>query len=1396
VAKGSAALTTPVNNNRPMNMGFSWGGGTPQRFFRGTVDEVSVFTRALNPSEIQDIFNAGSAGKGRIALTRAGQALGLSLSTFATGFPATAGNGGTGSHIAGPTGIAFPAGGGVLVGDAPGNVRRFPADADVPGQTAPSAPVGQNYGLDNALGLAQVGTHIYMTQLLNGQVVEINPDGTLNQVIVSGIGKAAGIVASPTTGHLFVSTIDNNQVFEVDPFAKTASLFANASFDGLVISADGGTLYGARVFGDGATQGHVWGYSTSTKALVFDSGFLGTVGIDGLALGAGPLAGNIFVNTNDGTVLEVNLTALAQTVMATNGTRGDFMTVDPNGTLLLTQSDAIVRTGGPGNFQTNKTNTSSAVTSSLNPSVYGQSVTFTAVVSPVVSGAGTPSGMVTFKDGSTTLGTGNLVPFNGAGLATFTSSSLAVVVPGHPITAVYGGDINFGGSTSLTLTQVVTQASTSTTVSPSLNPSAYGQSVTFTAKVSPQYANIPTGTVTFKDGSTALGTAALDGNGNAALTINTLAVTPNAHPITAVYGGDASFTNSTSPAVSQTVSQASTTTTLKSSLNPSAYGQSVTFTATVSPQYANTATGTVTFKDGVTALGTAALDGNGNATFTTSSLAAGSHSITASYGGDTNFTGSTSSGLAQTVNPGGPFTFGVGSTGNDAGTAVTTDAAGNVYVTGSFEGTVNFDPGPGTHNLTSAGGSDAFVAKYSLSHALVWARDIGGSGTDFGTGIAVDGAGNTYATGVFSDTAHFGSLKPLTSAGDTDGFVAKLDGQGNFLWARQMGGTGTDASLGIAVDGAGNAYATGLFSGTAKFGSLNPLTSAGDTDAFLTRLDGQGNFVWATDIGGQGTDAGLGIAVDGAGNAYATGLLSGFDAFVAKLNGQGKVLWLNTTSGTGFDAGKGIAVDGAGNAYVTGAFSGTAHFGKTLPPLTSAGDTDGFVTKLDGQGNFAWARPMGGQGTDAGLGIAVDGAGNAYVTGLFSGTAKFGPFTQTSAGGADGFVTKLDGQGTFAWARPMGGTGFDAGLGVAVDGAGNVYATGAFSDKASFGGTTLTSAGGTDAFVARLTQATGNVTELALAGAGHAANVEPLTPDQLRPVVAEALARWQAAGLDPESLRALSQVEVAIARLPDSFLGLATPGTIWVSVDAAGHGWSIDPTPACDRAFTAPGAGPAAGRMDLLTVVAHELGHELGLGDSEADDDVMADALAVGVRHVPSPADLAAGRDESLAGWLAWVANTGPQPRAASMAPPAGEADTPALPPAGPLGEVPGGDENSIALPGGNSAAVRPAGGSALDPVLSTEVLLSSGMAVALPTGADGRPQDPPPQLPLVTALDPGSGVGGLPRPSALSTVSVAPWGFPVVALDRLFADPDGSVFSQVLGEDLCSVGLAWLQGR
>ncbi len=283
-----------------------------------------------------------------------------------------------------------------------------------------------------------------------------------------------------------------------------------------------------------------------------------------------------------------------------------------------------------------KSNTSTVVTSSLNPSAFGQLVTFTAAITPP-----TATGAATFLDGTTTLGSATI----NNGKATFATSALAAGA--HSITANYSGDSNDNSSVSGAVSQTVNanKANTTVAVASSLNPSPLGQLVTLTARISPSSA---TGTITFLDGPAALGSSTVS-SGSAAFAISNLA--PGSHSITANYSGDSNDNGSTSLVLTQTVNAAitktSTASTVTSSLNPSTSGQSVTLTATVSP---SAATGTVTFLDGTATLGSSTLSG-GKGTFITLSLAVGSHSIIASYSGDGNNNGSSSAAMMQTVNP-------------------------------------------------------------------------------------------------------------------------------------------------------------------------------------------------------------------------------------------------------------------------------------------------------------------------------------------------------------------------------------------------------------------------------------------------------------------------------------------------------------------------------------------------------------------------------------------------------------------------------------------------------------------------------------------------------------------------------------------------------------------------
>jgi len=282
--------------------------------------------------------------------------------------------------------------------------------------------------------------------------------------------------------------------------------------------------------------------------------------------------------------------------------------------------------------------TSTSVVSSLNPSVFGQSVKFTATVG---SGSGTPTGSVTFKDGSATIGSGTL----SGGKASFSTSNLAG--GSHSITAVYAGSSPWATSTSSPLTQTVNKAASATAEISSMNPAPFGKNITFTARVTAPVGT-PTGSVTFKNGSATLGTVGLSG-GFAKLNTSTLAV--GSHSITAQYAGNGNYKSSGSPALTENITKAGSAAQVLSSNNPSTHGNTVTFKAVVKSATTGVPTGSVTFKNGSAVLGTKTLNSSGQATLGVSSLAVGSHSITVVYAGDVDFNGTTSPVLNQQVNP-------------------------------------------------------------------------------------------------------------------------------------------------------------------------------------------------------------------------------------------------------------------------------------------------------------------------------------------------------------------------------------------------------------------------------------------------------------------------------------------------------------------------------------------------------------------------------------------------------------------------------------------------------------------------------------------------------------------------------------------------------------------------
>jgi hypothetical protein len=410
----------------------------------------------------------------------------------------------------------------------------------------------------------------------------------------------------------------------------------------------------------------------------------------------------------------------------------------------------------------------------------------------------------------------------------------------------------------------------------------------------------------------------------------------------------------------------------------------------------------------------------------------------------------------------------IGGSGGDFGSSIAVDDVGNAYITGSTN-TSDFPVTVGPD--TSFNGSiDAFVAKVRADGTgLVYCGYIGGSDSDSGHDIAVDGAGNAYVIGFTRSFDLAVMVGPDTSfnEGVSDAFVAKVKSDGSGLeFCGYIGGSGSDSGNSIAVDGAGNTYVTGFTPSSDLPVIVGPDNSFnGVTDAFVAKVRADGTGLdYCGYIGGSGNDLGLGIAVDSTGNAYITGdtLSSDLpvvvgpdtsfngvaDAFVAKVRADGIGLgYCGYIGGSDSDSGHGIAVDGAGHAYITGN-THASDFPVTVGPDTSfnGGVSDAFVAKVRADGSaLDYCGYIGGSDNEDGRGIAVDSGGNVYVIG-FTESSDFpvtvGPDISFN-GDTDAFVAKLraDGKG-LGYCGYIGGSSRDLGLGIAVDGAGNAYITG------------------------------------------------------------------------------------------------------------------------------------------------------------------------------------------------------------------------------------------------------------------------------------------------------------------------------------------------------------------
>lgn len=375
----------------------------------------------------------------------------------------------------------------------------------------------------------------------------------------------------------------------------------------------------------------------------------------------------------------------------------------------------------------------------------------------------------------------------------------------------------------------------------------------------------------------------------------------------------------------------------------------------------------------------------------------------------------------------------------DYGTKITTNAEGDVYLTGVFQDTADFDPGDGEYLLTSAGSLDIFVVKLRANGDFVWAKNFPGAEYEESNGIGTDSDGNVYVSGYFYSEIDFNpgdEAYPLTPDGG-DGFLVKLNKDGDFIWAQKIGGLDFDLATGMTATPNGGVYMSGNFQGTVDFDPSNGialLSADPDTSGiFLYQVDANGDFVKAVKIG-QVASAGYGlsVAVDSTGAAYVTGYIGGqgtfettggtvtitpvdfLNGYVAKVEANGSIVWARHLTTTMLSVGYAVAVNSHDELLVSGYFKGTMTLDEAILIQQTSNDIESFVAKLSSSdGHFIWARQCGGINIIDRAAMSVDADDNIYISSAFENVVDIDPdpavvVTAASAGFRDNFLVKLN----------------------------------------------------------------------------------------------------------------------------------------------------------------------------------------------------------------------------------------------------------------------------------------------------------------------------------------------------------------------------------------------------
>jgi hypothetical protein len=449
---------------------------------------------------------------------------------------------------------------------------------------------------------------------------------------------------------------------------------------------------------------------------------------------------------------------------------------------------------------------------------------------------------------------------------------------------------------------------------------------------------------------------------------------------------------------------------------------------------------------------------------------------------------------------------GFGGLYSDGVTQIVNDDAGNTYITGVYSDTLDMDPGLGVFNIYpyTLSVPDGFVLKLDPNGNFLWVKTFGGNLYDGPGGIAVDANQHVYLGYLFNGTVDLdpgAGVFSATSAGDEDMAVIRLDQNGNFLWAKIIGGVYSQQPTGITLDYDDNILLTGRYLGTVDFdpgaATNNLSTSSVLFTSFVLKLTNAGNFIWARSLGSSGsTEISIGIAVDTNNNVYTAGTFNSnsdfdpgaatftltpngvTDCYVSKLTENGDFSWALSFGSTTSDYPKGIKVSNTNSVYITGSFRTTVDFnpGAGTNNMTVIGAEDGYILKLSDMGNYVWAKQIGGSGVNVNSNsIAVDQIGAAYITGIFNGTVDFDPNggiqnLSAIAGAENAFISKLDVNGNYVWAKVFGGTNAEYGTSISIKNNAVFVGGSSFSPLMQVDAFSLVGQGATDIFIAKFLQ--------------------------------------------------------------------------------------------------------------------------------------------------------------------------------------------------------------------------------------------------------------------------------------------------------------------------------------